>query len=86
MSMGWIYLAASVLAYGVGNFLQATAATRTIMHGTFHPRLLLRLAGHRSYLVGVACQIIAFALAFLARKELPLFLVQSSVAAGLGVT
>jgi len=86
MSAGWLYLAASVLVYGTGNFLQASAATRTVARNTLHPRLLLRLAGHRSYLLGVCCQIFAFGLAFFAREELPLFLVQSSVAAGLGVT
>ncbi len=86
MSAGWLYLAASVLAYGTGNFLQAAAATRTVTRSTMHPKLLLRLAGHRSYLLGVCCQITAFVLAFFAREELPLFLVQSSVAAGLGVT
>ncbi|MGH3545902.1 MAG: hypothetical protein ACRDPW_08250 [Mycobacteriales bacterium] len=86
MTVGWLYLAASVLAYGTGNFLQATAATRTVTPNTLHPNLLLRLAGHRSYVLGVLCQIVAFLLAFFAREELPLFLVQSSVAAGLGVT
>lgn len=86
MSPGWLYLTASVLAYGTGNFLQATAATRMVACSTLHPNLLLRLAGHRSYLLGVSCQVVAFVLAFFAREELPLFLVQSSVAAGLGVT
>ncbi len=86
MSIAWLYLVASVFAYGAGNFLQAVAATRTVARRTLHPRLLLRLAGHRSYLLGICCQIVACILAFLARAELPLFLVQSSVAAGLGVT
>lgn len=50
-----------------------------------HPSLLFRLACHRTYLAGVGCQVIGFLLAFLARRELPLFLVQASVSAGLGV-
>jgi hypothetical protein len=75
-----------IVAYGVANLLQSVAATRTSVHHTFDPGLLLRLAGHRSYLVGVACQVLGFGLAFLARRDLPLFLVQASVAAGLGVT
>ena len=50
-----------------------------------HPSLLLRLAGQRTYLVGIGCQMLGFVLAFFARRELPLFLVQASVAAGLGV-
>lgn len=75
-----------IVAYGVANLLQSVAAARTTVHHTFDPGLLLRLAGHRTYLVGLVCQVAGFVLAFLARRDLPLFLVQSSVAAGLGVT
>ncbi|MEV1285685.1 hypothetical protein [Micromonospora sp. NPDC049679] len=75
-----------IVAYGVANLLQSVAAARTTVHHTFDPGLLLRLAGHRTYLVGVACQVLGFVLAFMARRDLPLFLVQASVAAGLGVT
>ncbi|WFE67345.1 hypothetical protein [Micromonospora sp. WMMD714] len=75
-----------IVAYGFANMLQSVAAARTTVHHTFDPGLLLRLAGHRTYLVGLLCQVIGFVLAFLARRDLPLFLVQASVAAGLGVT
>lgn len=75
-----------IIAYGVANLLQSVAAARTTVHHTFDPGLLLRLAGHRTYLVGLGCQVAGFVLAFLARRDLPLFLVQASVAAGLGVT
>ena len=85
-SSGWWFLAMMIIAYGVANMLQSVAATRTTMHHSFHPGLLLRLACHRTYLVGLACQMFGFVLAFLARRDLPLFLVQASVAAGLGVT
>ncbi|UQU68405.1 hypothetical protein COUCH_06380 [Couchioplanes caeruleus] len=73
-------------AYGVANLLQSVAAARTSVHHTFDPQLLVRLACHRTYLFGVVCQVLGFMLAFFARKDLPLFLVQASVAAGLGVT
>ena len=86
VSSGWCFLGAMIVAYGVANLLQSAAAARTTVHHTFDPALLLRLAGHRTYLVGLTCQMIGFTLAFLARRELPLFLVQTSVAAGLGVT
>jgi len=86
VSTGWCFLAAMIAAYGIANLLQSVAATRTTLHHTFDPGLLLRLVGHRSYLVGLACQMLGFVLAFLARRDLPLFLVQASVAAGLGVT
>src|SRR4051812_32334511 len=75
-----------IMAYGVANLLQSAAAARTTVHHTFDPALLLRLAGHRTYLLGLLCQMLGFVLAFLARRDLPLFLVQASVAAGLGVT
>jgi drug/metabolite transporter (DMT)-like permease len=75
-----------ILAYGVANLLQSVAAARTDLHAAFNPRLLLHLGRHRTYLVGLLCQFAGFALAFLARRDLPLFLVQSAMAAGLGVT
>jgi drug/metabolite transporter (DMT)-like permease len=82
----WFFLGALIGVYGVANLLQSIAAARTDLHQEFHPRLLLRLGRHKSYLVGVVCQFAGFLLAFLARRDLPLFLVQSAVAAGLGVT
>ncbi|MER7007020.1 hypothetical protein ABT297_28830 [Dactylosporangium sp. NPDC000555] len=75
-----------IAAYGVANLLQSMAAARTDLHHGFQPMLLLRLGRHKSYLVGVACQCAGFMLAFFARRDLPLFLVQSAMAAGLGVT
>jgi drug/metabolite transporter (DMT)-like permease len=86
VSPGWFFLAAMIVAYGVANLLQSAAAARTTVHHTFDPGLLLRLAGHRTYLIGLGSQVLGFVLAFVARRDLPLFLVQSSVAAGLGVT
>ena len=86
VSLGWLFLAAMIAAYGVANLLQSAAAARTTVHHTFDPGLLLRLAGQRTYVIGIACQLLAFTFAFLARRDLPLFLVQASVAAGLGVT
>lgn len=86
VSLGWFFLAAMIMAYGVANLLQSAAAARTTVHHTFDPSLLVRLAGQRTYLLGLGCQVLGFVLAFLARRDLPLFLVQASVAAGLGVT
>src|SRR6266536_108213 len=86
LSSGWLYLAAMIIAYGIANLLQSIAAARTSHEHRFHPSLLLRLASQRTYLMGVGFQILGFLLAFLARRDLPLFLVQASVAAGLGVT
>ncbi|MEN3306744.1 MAG: hypothetical protein V7603_2946 [Micromonosporaceae bacterium] len=83
---GWAYLAAMIVAYGFANLLQSVAAARTRHEKRFHPSLLLRLCRDWTYIVGVVCQFTGFLLAFFARRELPLFLVQASMAAGLGVT
>lgn len=86
MSTGWFFLAAMIGMYGVANLLQSIAAANTTAHQSLDPKLLMRLVRHRTYVIGLLCQIVGFILAFLARRDLPLFLVQSSVAAGLGVT
>ena len=75
-----------IVAYGVANLLQSIAAANTDLHQAFSPRLLWRLGQHKAYLFGIGFQFLGFALAFLARRDLPLFLVQSAMAAGLGVT
>jgi len=75
-----------IAAYGVANLLQSIAAADTDLHQAFSPRLLWRLGRHKAYLFGIGFQFLGFALAFLARRDLPLFLVQSAMAAGLGVT
>ncbi len=74
-----------IFVYGCANLLQSIAATRTQRCHSMQPTLLLRLCNQRIYLLGVGFQLTGFALAFFARRELPLFLVQASVAAGLGV-
>src|SRR5256886_15470229 len=84
LSSGWLYLAAMIVAYGVANLLQSIAAARTSHEQRFRPSLLLRLAGHRTYLLGGGFQIIGFVLALLAPRALPLVLVHASVAGGPG--
>jgi hypothetical protein len=86
MSTGWLFLAGMIGAYGLANLLQSVAAARTTAHETLDPKLLVRLAQQGVYLFGILFQILGFVLAFAARRDLPLFLVQASVAAGLGVT
>jgi drug/metabolite transporter (DMT)-like permease len=86
IAAGWFFLAAMIGAYGVANLLQSFAAGRTTAGETLDPKLLMRLVRHRTYVLGLLCQILGFVLAFLARRDLPLFLVQAAIAAGLGVT
>ncbi len=74
-----------VIAYGCSNLLQSMAATRIKPHHSMHPSFLFRLACQRTYMAGIGFQILGFGLAFAARRELPLFLVQASMTAGLGV-
>ncbi|MGH3737751.1 MAG: hypothetical protein ACRDT6_19380 [Micromonosporaceae bacterium] len=75
-----------IAMYGIANLLQAMAASRVTIHHTLDPALLVRLASHKTYLIGLSCQLVGYLLAVFARRDLPLFLVQASVAAGLGVT
>jgi multidrug transporter EmrE-like cation transporter len=75
-----------VVTYGVANFLQSVAAARVTVHSRLDPGLLVKLFAHRTYVAGLLCQLAAFFLAFFARRDLPLFLVQTAVAGGLGVT
>jgi hypothetical protein len=86
MSAGWVFLGAMIGVYGLANMLQSKAAAQTTAHETLDPKLLVRLARQGVYLLGILFQILGFVLAFAARGELPLFLVQAAVAAGLGVT
>lgn len=86
MSAGWVFLGTMIAAYGLANMLQSVAAARTTAHETLDPKLLIRLARQGVYVIGIFFQTFGFVLAFLARRDLPLFLVQASVAAGLGVT
>lgn len=86
MSAGWVFLGAMIGAYGLANMLQSKAAARTTAHETLDPKLLVRLARQGVYLLGILFQLLGFVLAFAARGELPLFLVQAAIAAGLGVT
>ncbi|NUS74395.1 MAG: hypothetical protein HOQ05_13505 [Corynebacteriales bacterium] len=75
-----------VVAYGVATFLQALAATRSDNNSKLDPGLLWRLAQQKTYLAGVACQGIGTVCAFIARRELPLFLVQAAMGATVVVT
>lgn len=86
MTIAWVALTFMVFAYGTANFLQAIAATRGQADEQLSPGLLFKLVRHKTYLAGVACQGIGTITSFLARRDLPLFLVQAAVCAGIIVT
>ena len=87
MSSGWFFLAAMIAPVRRGQ--PAAVGRRGADHRAPHASTRSCCCGWpgtaRTW-SGCGCQILGFVLAFLARRDLPLFLVQASVAAGLGVT
>ncbi|MDQ1748777.1 MAG: hypothetical protein QOD07_3040 [Frankiaceae bacterium] len=77
--------AASAACYGVATVLQAIGARRAA-RGGFDVGLLVRLARQAPYVAGLALDLAGFVLSLVALRTLPLFLVQSVVAANVGVT
>lgn len=86
MIIAWFALLLMIVAYAVATFLQAIAATQGKATEGLDPRLLFRLAKQKTYLVAMACQGVGTLAAFLARRDLPLFLVQAAIGAMLVVT
>ena len=72
--------------YGVGSVLEQIGARREETATTLDPRLLIRLAGQLPYLAGLGLDAVGWALSLVALRTLPLFLVQSAVAASIAVT
>ena len=72
--------------YGVGSVLEQIGARREEAATTLDPRLLIRLAGQLPYLAGLGLDGLGWVLSLVALRSLPLFLVQSAVAASIAVT
>lgn len=83
--MGYLVLVLAAISYAVGIVAQTVAAHRAERRDRLDPGLLARLAGDRIYLFGFAAQIGGFVLAFLARAELPLYLVQAGLSSAVGL-
>ena len=85
--MTWPYVAAGLTAvcYGVATVLQALGARRAAT-GALRLGLLVRLARELPYVAGLALDLVGFVLSLVALRSLPLFLVQSVIAANVGVT
>ncbi|WP_447007500.1 hypothetical protein ACRAKI_13970 [Saccharothrix isguenensis] len=81
---GYLELAASAVLYALGIVAQSVASRRAD-EGVGGLGLLARLARDRLYLLGFAGQVGGFALAFLARAELPLYLVQAGSSCAVGL-
>jgi uncharacterized membrane protein len=82
--LGHVELAASTAMYGMAIVAQSVAARRVGGRGV-GLGLFARLATDRLYLLGFAGQVVGFLLAFLARAELPLYLVQAGSSCAVGV-
>jgi drug/metabolite transporter (DMT)-like permease len=83
--MSYLILIVSVLAYATGIVAQSHAARQTEQRSGVDPGLLVRLASQKVYLLGFGAQVVGFGLAFLARADLPLFLVQAASTSAVGV-
>jgi hypothetical protein len=80
-SAGWTALAICVFgafSYGAGSILQAVGARRSA--GT------VRTLGHPLYLIGVVCDLLAWAGSMVALRELAVYQVESILAGSLAVT
>lgn len=83
--VGYLLLVGSAIGYAVGIVAQTVGARRTEQRDRIDPGLLVRLAKDPVYLVGFTGQVIGFGLAFLARANLPLYLVQAGAMSAVGI-
>jgi drug/metabolite transporter (DMT)-like permease len=84
VALSWAAALVACLGYGVGSVLQSIGARRTahVAGVTGAALIVLQLP----YLLGLACDALAFLANVVALQGLPLFLVQSVVTASVGVT
>ncbi|MEU3642797.1 hypothetical protein AB0E59_05380 [Lentzea sp. NPDC034063] len=82
---GHLALAVSTVLYGLGIVAQTVAAKRADERPGAGLGLLARLASDRLYLLGFTGQVGGFLFAFLARGELPLYLVQAGSSCAVGL-
>jgi drug/metabolite transporter (DMT)-like permease len=86
MVWGLVAALASAVCYGVASVLQAVAARRTPASNQVDPRVLVRVLRQVPFLAGLALDTLGFAFQFVALRFLPIFVVQSALAASLAVT
>jgi len=87
MWWGLLCALAAACAYGVASVMQAMAARATSddTEGV-DPRLLVRVLGQWKFLLGLCLDTLGFVFQLIALRVLPLFVVQSALAASLAVT
>jgi drug/metabolite transporter (DMT)-like permease len=86
MALGMACALFAALGYGSASVLQSVAARKAESSPGLDPRLLVRLAGSVPYVSGLGLDLAAFVASLVALRTLPLFFVQSAVAASVGVT
>jgi drug/metabolite transporter (DMT)-like permease len=85
-ALGLPAAAIAAVCYGLASVLQARAARRSAGSEHVDPRLLIRLATQLPYLVGLLLDFAGFALAVVALRSLPLYVVQAITASNLAVS
>jgi drug/metabolite transporter (DMT)-like permease len=87
MWWGLLCALAAACAYGVASVMQAMAAQSTSDDSDgVDPRLLVRVLGQWRFLLGLGLDTLGFVFQLIALRVLPLFVVQSALAASLAVT
>src|ERR1035437_10656909 len=86
MVLGMACALFAALGYGSASVLQSVAARKAESSRGLDPRLFVRLAGSVGYVSGLGLDFAAFVASLVALRTLPLFFVQSAVAASVGVT
>lgn len=83
--MGYLLVALSAISYAGGIVAQTVAARRGEVRTGLDIGIVARLARDRLYVLGFSLQVLGFALAFLARADLPLYLVQAGATSAVGL-
>jgi drug/metabolite transporter (DMT)-like permease len=86
VTVGLVAAVLSAICYGVGSVLQAIAARRIPTAEHVDPGVLLRMLRQLPYLAGLALDGAGFLAQVWALQTLPIFVVQSALAASLAVT
>ena len=86
MGIGLLAALGAAICYGVGSVLQAVGARRTAAAAGIDPRLLVRLVGQATFVIGSLLDVAGFVLALVALRSLPLYVVQATIASNLAVS
>jgi hypothetical protein len=86
VALGLLAALGAAVCYGVGSVMQAVGARRTAAAVGIDPRLLVRLLGQGTFVVGSLLDIVGFVLSLVALRTLPLYVVQATIASNLAVS